>query len=70
MILDKATADAALTVSKAVVVMDHLKNNRIEYLILVALGHLLGATAYVSEKAQECVLDAQVQLRENLLEEW
>jgi hypothetical protein len=51
MILDKATADAAITVSKAVVVVDHLKNNRIEYLILVALGHLLGATAYVSEKA-------------------
>jgi len=51
MILDKATADAAITVSKAVVVVDHLKNNRIEYLVLVAIGHLIGATTYLSEKA-------------------
>ncbi len=47
----ETAASAALTTAKIVVVLDHLKNNRIEYLILVALGHLLGATAYVSEKA-------------------
>lgn len=45
------TTEAAIAVSKIVVVLDHLKNNRIEYLILVAIGHLVGATAFVSEKA-------------------
>jgi hypothetical protein len=44
-------ADAAITASKIVVLMDHIKNNRIEYLLLVAIGHLVGATAYISERA-------------------
>jgi hypothetical protein len=46
-----AATDAAVTASKVVVLLDHIKNNRIEYLLLVALGHLVGATAYLSEKA-------------------
>jgi len=46
-----AATEAAVTASKVVVVLDHIKNNRIEYLLLVALGHLVGATAYLSEKA-------------------
>jgi len=45
------TAEAAVTTAKIVVVLDHLKNNRIEYLILVAIGHLVGATAFISEQA-------------------
>ena len=44
-------ADAAITASKIVVILDHIKNNRIEYLLLVAIGHLVGATAYVAERA-------------------
>jgi hypothetical protein len=44
-------AEAAITASKAVVVMDHIKNNRIEYLVLAVLAHLVGwtteATTYV-----------------------
>ena len=47
----ETAASAALTTAKIVVVLDHLKNNRIEYLILVAIGHLVGATAFLSEKA-------------------
>ena len=48
----KMTAtDAAVIASKIVVILDHIKNNRIEYLLLVAIGHLVGATAYVSERA-------------------
>ena len=47
----EVAASAAVTTAKIVVVLDHLKNNRIEYLILVALGHLVGATAFISEKA-------------------
>jgi len=43
--------EVAITASKVVVLLDHLKNNRIEYLLLVAIGHLVGATAYVSERA-------------------
>jgi len=34
----EAAASAAVTTAKIVVVLDHLKNNRIEYLILVAIG--------------------------------
>jgi|UPI00030B69E6 hypothetical protein len=47
----EVAASAAVTTAKIVVVLDHLKNNRIEYLILVAIGHLVGATAFVTEKA-------------------
>ncbi|MDC0468568.1 hypothetical protein OAN98_06325 [Bacteroidia bacterium] len=47
----EVAASAAVNTAKIVVVLDHLKNNRIEYLILVAIGHLVGATAFVTEKA-------------------
>lgn len=47
----ESAASAAVTTAKIVVVLDHLKNNRIEYLILVAIGHLVGATAFLTEKA-------------------
>lgn len=43
--------ETAVNVSKVLIVLDHLKNNRIEYLLLIGLGHLVGATAYVSERA-------------------
>lgn len=46
-----SAADAAITVSKVVVLMDHIKNNRIEYLLLLALGHLAGATTYIASRA-------------------
>lgn len=36
--------EAAVTASKAVVIMDHVKNNRIEYLVLAVLAHLMGWT--------------------------
>ena len=43
--------EAAVTSAKMLVVLDHIKNNRIEYLILVAIGHFVGATAFLAEKA-------------------
>ena len=43
--------DVTIGSAKVVLFLDHLKNNRIEYLLLVGLGHLVGATAYLSEKA-------------------
>jgi hypothetical protein len=35
--------------SKMAMVIDHLKNNRIEYLVLVLFSHVLGLTAKASE---------------------
>ena len=46
-----ATTETIVPATKMAMVMAHLKNNRIEYLLLVALGHLVGATAFLSEKA-------------------
>lgn len=37
-------AEVAVTTSKMVVVMDHIKNNRIEYLVLMAIGTMMGWT--------------------------
>jgi len=49
--IGKTTADAAIIASKIVVIVDHIKNNRIEYLVLVAIGHLVGAITFLIEKA-------------------
>lgn len=46
-----AQAEAAVNASKIVMCIDHVKNNRIEYLLLVAIGHLVGATTFVVDKA-------------------
>lgn len=40
----EVAAEVAITTSKAVVIMDHIKNNRIEYLVLAVLAHLIGWT--------------------------
>jgi hypothetical protein len=40
----QAATDAVVTASKAVIVMDHIKNNRVEYLVLAVLAHILGWT--------------------------
>lgn len=40
----EAVVETAVTASKAVVVMDHIKNNRVEYLVLAVLAHLIGWT--------------------------
>jgi hypothetical protein len=36
---------AILPLTKAAIALAHLKNNRIEYLILGLLGHMVGLTA-------------------------
>ena len=43
--------ETAMNASKLLMALDHLKNNRIEYLLLLAIGHLVGATAFVADKA-------------------
>jgi hypothetical protein len=38
----QAATDAAVTASKAVILADHVKNHRVEYIGLAILAHLLG----------------------------
>jgi hypothetical protein len=45
------TTETAIATSKMVMVIDHLKNNRIEYLVLVLFSHVLGITSRASEYA-------------------
>jgi hypothetical protein len=42
-------ADVAVNTSKVVVILDHIKNNRLEYIGLAILGHLAGLTAQATE---------------------
>jgi hypothetical protein len=44
-----ATTETVVASSKMAVVIDHLKNNRIEYLVLVLFSHVLGLTSKASE---------------------
>ena len=38
------TTETVVATSKMAVVIDHLKNNRIEYLVLVLFSHVLGVS--------------------------
>jgi hypothetical protein len=44
--------DLAIKTSKAVVIMDHVRNNRIEYLVLLAISTMLGWTAEATTYVQ------------------
>ncbi len=46
-----ATAEKAIAVSKLAIAIDHIRNNRIEYLVLLLLSHMVGITTKVYEKA-------------------
>jgi hypothetical protein len=39
-----ATAETIIEATKVTTAMDHLKNNRIEYLLVLILSHFLGIT--------------------------
>lgn len=49
-VLDTAT-ETAVAATKGVAMMNHLKNNRIEYLVLVLFSHVLGLTDLALSKA-------------------
>ena len=49
--LDAASVESAVTVSKVAIALDHLRNNRIEYLVLLLLSHMVGITTKVYDKA-------------------
>lgn len=42
--VEASAVDGAMKVGKLVTVMDHLRNNRIEYLVLLVFSHMLGIT--------------------------
>lgn len=46
-----ATPETAVAVSKVAIALNHIRNNRIEYLVLLLLSHMVGVTATVYEKA-------------------
>lgn len=46
------TAETVVTTAKVATALDHLRANRIEYLVLLVLTHMLGLTSVVIEKAQ------------------
>ena len=41
--------ETVVQTTKMAMVIDHLKNNRIEYLVLVLFSHVLGLTSKASE---------------------
>jgi len=41
--------EIVVATSKMAMVVDHLKNNRIEYLVLVLFSHVLGLTSKATE---------------------
>jgi hypothetical protein len=49
--MDASTVDGAIKASKAAVAIDHLRNNRIEYLVLLVFSHMLGITDLAISKA-------------------
>ena len=49
--VNQATDETAIGVSKLAIAIDHLRNNRIEYLLLLLLSHMVGITTKVYEKA-------------------
>ena len=48
----ETTTETILPATKMAMVIDHLKNNRIEYLVLVLFSHVLGLTSKVLDRAQ------------------
>lgn len=50
--MDPSTAvDGAMKAGKLAAAMDHVKNNRIEYLVMLVFSHMLGLTDIVFTKA-------------------
>lgn len=44
------TAETVVTASKYASIICHLKNNRIEYLVLLLFAHAVGITARIQEQ--------------------
>lgn len=44
--------ETVMNVSKVAIALDHLRNNRIEYLILLLISHMAGVTSAGLDKVQ------------------
>ena len=42
--MESATTETVIATTKVLTAIDHLKNNRIEYLLVLLLSHFLGLT--------------------------
>jgi hypothetical protein len=42
--MESATTETVIATTKVLTALDHLKNNRIEYLLVLLLSHFLGLT--------------------------
>jgi len=51
MTVPQTTTEVITSGVKVATAIDHLKNNRIEYLVLLVLSHMLGFTGIVIDKA-------------------
>lgn len=49
--MDTTCTETALSIGRGAMIMNHLKNNRIEYLVLVLFSHVLGLTDLAINKA-------------------
>ncbi len=47
-----SSAETVMNVSKFAIAMDHIKNNRIEYLIVLLISHMIGLTSKALDHAQ------------------
>ena len=45
------TIDTAINVTKGAAALNHLRQNRIEYLVLLVFSHMLGLTDLLATKA-------------------
>ncbi len=46
------TTEQVVNLSKFAIAMDHIKNNRIEYLIVLLLSHMVGLTSKAATHVQ------------------
>lgn len=47
----ESAAETALSVGRGAMVMNHIRNNRIEYLVLMLFSHMLGLTDKIVSNA-------------------
>ena len=49
--MDASAVDGAMKVGRMAIAMNHVKNNRIEYLVMLVFSHMLGITDLAISKA-------------------
>lgn len=49
--MDSTAVDGAIKAGKVTAAIDHVRNNRIEYLVLLVFSHMLGLTDLVVSRA-------------------